>query len=130
MLNEESRKYFNRGYAMSGSALNYFALTTGDHLERMKKCSDSKDMNKIIEYLKTTDSEELTQCHFRQNWGDVLPKSQWTPTIESPDTEGAFLTQLPEEIYNSSKAPAFDLLLGFDSQVFTGFEIRSKTKTG
>lgn len=117
ILNEESRKYFNRAYAASGSAFNFFALTRENHLERMQECSKAKDSNEMIEYMKTTDSEVLAKCYFDINWGKTI-KPKWVPTIEKPGTKGAFITQSPEEIYSSDKPPVVDALFSFASKVF------------
>lgn len=117
MLNEESRKYFNRAFLMSGTALTYFALSEANHMERMQKYSEINDIDKLIEYLKTTDGDTIAKCNFTTKFKHLLI-SPWTPTIESPKTKGAFITRHPEEIYSYDTNLAMDTLLGFTSQVF------------
>lgn len=118
MLNEISRKYFKRAFAMSGSIFSYFALTEGNHVNRIKECSNINNHDSLMEFLKTSASEILTQCHFTRDWGKTL-KPEWTPTIEIPSAKNAFLTQSPDEIYNSAKAPVLDTLFSFTSQVLS-----------
>lgn len=103
---------------MGGSAFNYFALTEGNHVDRMKECSKLTDLNQIIEYVKTNDSENILQCYLDTPWGKTL-KPSWAPTIEIPSANRAFITQSPDEIYNSNDAPIVDALFSFASQVFT-----------
>lgn len=59
-------------------------------------------MNRLIDYLKTASTTDLVKC--------TCPS--WYPTIESPGTKGAFLTQNPEEIYSSDKPPIMDVMFG------------------
>lgn len=117
ILNEESRKYFNRAYLSSGTAFTYFALSTGDHLVRMQEFSKINETNDLIEYLKTVDSMTLANCHTMDSIEYRL-SSPWAPTIENSKAHGAFLTRIPDEIYNSANAPAMDTLFSFNSQVF------------
>lgn len=116
MLNEESRKYFNRVLAMSGSVFSYFALTEGNHLKQMHECTNTTEINKIIGFMKATSSNVIVKCQFKKDWGLTI-KPKWVPTIEKPGTVGAFLTKSPDEIYNSDKAPVMDTLFSFTSQV-------------
>lgn len=116
MLNEESRKYFNRAYLGSSSVLSHYTLSEVDHLQRMKEFSKIDDKDKLIEYLKTTSSDVLSTCHpFSMN-GESL-SVPWVPTIENPNTVGAFITKTPEDIYNSDRAPVMDAMLSFTSKV-------------
>lgn len=39
------------------------------------------------------------------------------PTIESSSVVGAFLTKMPEEIYNSNEAPAMDTMFSLTTEV-------------
>lgn len=107
MLNEESRKYFNRAFLISGSAFQYYVWHRGNHIEYIQKCSGSNETDQMIEYLKTTNSSNLVNCR-------VVGKS---PTIEIAGTKGAFLSQNLEDIYNSDEAPAMDTMFCFSSQV-------------
>lgn len=117
MLNEESRKYFNRAFAMSGTVFNYYALYEPHHLRRMQDYANIEDKNKLIEYLKTTDTNTLANCSKADTLGTTLLVVPWAPTIENPSTKGAFITKTPEGIYNSDKAPTMDAMFSFDSQV-------------
>lgn len=117
VLNEESRKYFNRAFLSSSSAFNYYTLNETNHLQRMKEFSKIYDERHLIEYLKTVDSDILSKCH---QYG--IPDGRdlsvpWAPTIEDPDTVGAFITQSPQDIYNSEKAPVMDVMFSFNSKV-------------
>lgn len=117
MINEESRKYFNRAFLSSGSSLNYFAFTKGNHVERMFGCSEATNQQQLMEYLKTTPQDDIVECYFRYDQGPNAIKPVWTPTIEIPDAKMPFLLQDPEEIYNSGTVAPIDVLIGFDSQV-------------
>lgn len=117
MLNEESRKYFNRALAMSSTAFNYYALFEPNHLKRMQDYTKVEDNAKLIEYLKNADSKTLANCYQTGNLELILLDSPWVPTIESPSTKGAFITKTPEEIYNSDAAPVMDTMFSFNSQV-------------
>lgn len=118
MFNEESRKYFNRAFAMSGPAFHNITLTRGNHIDRMRECSKFNDTDEIIEYLRTTDSKELTKCYFRKDWGKTNLSTEWAPTIENANANKAFFTQTPEEMFESDEAPVLDTLFSFTSQVF------------
>lgn len=118
MLNEESRKYFNRVYISSSTAFSYIALNKNNHVKRMQEYSNTNDMNALIEYLKTTNSDILMKCHMMETFDPTLI-SPWVPTIENPDTNHAFMTQMPIEVYNSGKVPAIDTLVSFNSHVRT-----------
>lgn len=110
MLNEESRKYFNRAFLSSCTALSFYALSETSHLQRMKDFSKIDDEAKLVEYLKTKNSETLANSFL----GMVR---LWVPTIENPNTVNAFITETPEEIYNSNKAPVMDAMFSFNSKV-------------
>lgn len=116
MLNEESRKYFSRAFLASGSALSYFALTEGNHLERMQEFSKINDEKKLIEYLRGEDSKVLAGCHSFTGFGKLL-SSPWTPTIEHPSTIGAIIAEKPEKMFTSGKATAIDALFSFTGRV-------------
>lgn len=122
MLNEESRKYFNRAFLLSGSAFDYFALSELNHFERMQKFSNINDKNQLLEYLKTADSKMLADIDSISSFGKTLIPP-WAPTIESPMTKGAFLTKTLEEIYKSDRAPVLDTWFSFTSQVNKVVEI-------
>lgn len=119
MLNVESRKYFNRAFSSSGSAMNLFVLRKENHIEQIQKCSQTNEIDEMITYLKTTSNLILGNCTVRgfySDGGDPYPI--WIPTIERANTKGAFLTQTPAEIYNSSFVPAMDVMFSLNSHVF------------
>lgn len=116
MLNEESRKYFNRAIIMSGVSFNNFALYESNHLERMQNFTNIKDEQKLVEYLKAADSAVLAKVTGLKD-SRYIVQTSWAPTIESPETNGAFITQHPEEIYQSDKAPIMDAIFTFNSMV-------------
>lgn len=107
MINEESRKYFQRAFLMSGSGLQSYVLWTFDREKQIHDCTQLTDTRKIVEYLKTANSSTVLNCN--------IPG--WFPTIESPDAKDAFLTELPDKIHNSSRAPIMDTMFSFASKV-------------
>lgn len=115
MLNEQSRKYFTRAYPISSSAYNFYALLKENHVQKLQNCSQSQEISKMIEYIKTSDAHTLRQCYPYKFPGALHPV--WVPTIESPNNTGAFMTKTPEEMYNLGMAPAMDTLFSFDSHV-------------
>lgn len=124
MLNEESRKYFTRAVPVSGSPYSYFALKTEDHLQRMYDCSKTTDQKSLVEYLKTASLEEIQQCKWETSWGNTI-NPKWVPTIEKPDAKMAFITQSPDDIYNSDNAPVMDVLFSFSNNVCCRIYIES-----
>lgn len=115
MLNEISRKYFTRAYPISGSAYSSYALLKENHVHKIQNCSQIHDMDKLIEYIRTTDADVLRHCYSYKFPGELHPV--WVPTIESPNTVGAFMTKTPDEMYSLGMAPAMDTMFSFASQV-------------
>lgn len=113
MLNTESRKYFYRTFSGSGSAFSYDALIKGNNIDKVKECTKINNTEKLVHFLKTANSSTLTDCHPAN---DII--FEWLPTIESPNTVGAFITKTPEEIYNSDEAPIMDTLFSFTNKVW------------
>lgn len=117
MFNEQSRKYFNRAYSASGTMFTITGFNATTHWQRIPDCfgvNGSKD--EIMEFLKKADGRKLSTCCPWAAPGEI--QLYWVPTIESENTPGAFLTQTPEEIFNSKKAPIMDTMFSFASQVF------------
>lgn len=115
MLNQESRKYFNRAYLTSASALTSFAISKSDHMERMKEFLKLHDVDELINYMKTADCEFLaTQYYWYSSNSLTFP---WVPTIEIPNAVNAFMTQTPDEIYSSGKASVKDTLYSINTKV-------------
>ena len=106
MINEESRKYFQRAFSISGSAMQSYVLWTYDREEQLQSCTKTNDKNKMIEYLKTANSSMVLECS----------KPGWYLTIESPILKNAFLTQWPEEIFKT-EVPIMDAMFSFGSKV-------------
>lgn len=117
MLNVDSVKYFKRAYLSSSSAFSpFYAFPNGNHLDKMKQCFKIEDQEKLIEFLKTANSIQLSACQtFKPKNIDNVP---WGPTIENPATVGAFKIKSTDELYNSDDSPAIDTLFSFNSQVF------------
>lgn len=115
MLNEESRKYFNRVYIGSGPTLTDRTFAQENHIERMQNFTQIVDVNSMIEYLKTANSDSLDDCGEMNSFGRTI-KLSWSPTIENR-TNRAFITETPEEMYNSGKVPPMDALFSFTSKV-------------
>lgn len=117
MLNEESRKCFNRAFLLSGSAFNYYALSENNHLKRIQEYAGIRNQEQLVEYLKTVDGNALA-ISMMWNHNGMVFNIPWVPTIESPGTPGAFLTKTPAEIYESKDAPVLDTMFSFNSKVF------------
>lgn len=117
MLNKESRSYFNRAFAASGTAITTNALTKVNHVQQVQECSKIVEMDKLIEYLKTENSNTLIKCPQFEN--PVNLNTIWAPVVESIDTKGAFLTKTPREIYSDPDegVPIMDTMFSFTSQV-------------
>lgn len=115
LLNKESRQYFNRAFASSGSALN--AWQSENHVKLIQECSKSNGTTEMIEFLKTATSQKLLNCKPKTQPGSV--DQSWLPTIESQQTRGAFLTQPPDEIYKSNRPLPIHTMFSFNSQVFS-----------
>lgn len=121
MLNVESRKFFNRAFSTSGSALNYLALHKDNHIEQIRSCAQANDTDQMLKYLKTTSNRILANCHTIGYYSNGDRYAFWLPTIESDSTKEAFMTKTPEEIYNSDLAPAMDAMFGMTSYVYIEF---------
>lgn len=115
MLNEESRKYFNRAFALSSSAFSSYALRQADHVQHLENYSKINEMNDLIAYLKSSNSTILTESYRYDFFGEIRPI--WVPTIESPNTIGAFITERPDELYRTGRAPAMDAMFSLTNQV-------------
>lgn len=115
MLNVESRKYFRRMFASSGSAFCAYALRKANHVQRTQKCLKIYGMKRLIDHLKVANASTLSQCDPLIYPGGITAK--WVPTIESRNTKGAFFTESPDDIYSSGEAPAMDSMFSFTNQV-------------
>lgn len=111
MLNEESRKYFHRAFVLSNTAFAPFAIRKSNHIRRIHKCTRIFGITKMVEYLKVANATILSKC--RQYLNFLNPP--WVPTIESQG--GGFLIKMPDDIYDSDKAPAMDTMFSFTNQV-------------
>lgn len=123
MLNEESRKYFQRAFMISGTALStatYASSAYGaNDLQQARQCLQIDDIDRLIEHLKVVNASVIARCFPVQIPGDL--SLTWTPTIESNSTHGAFLTEAPIDIYNSGKAPRMDTMFAFNSREYILF---------
>lgn len=115
MLNEESRKYFNRALVISNTAFSGTALFKENHVEHMQKCLQIKETNDIVEFIKTSNITILRDCYSIEYLSHTPP--HWTPTIEIPNAISPFLTKTPDEIYSSDNAPVMDAMFSFATQV-------------
>lgn len=109
MLNEQSRKYFHRAFVLSNTAFSPFAIRRANHIRRIRKCTKIFDITKMVKYLKKAKAETLTECYPYKH--DLNPT--WVPTIER---NRGFLTRMPDEIYNSNKAPIMDAMFSFTAK--------------
>lgn len=117
MINSESRKYFQRAYAVSSTSVSFYALRRSNHLQPIRECSNLDKIDEIIEYVKTTSALKLAICKSARDLNNIL--LTWVPTIEPPGTVGAFLSKSPEEIYTSNSAPIMDAMFSFTSEVLS-----------
>lgn len=117
MLNKESRSYFQRVLAASGTALTTNAITKVNHVQQLQECWKINEMDKLIEYLKSESSDTLMKCPQFEN--PVNLNKVWAPVVESNATKGAFLTKTPREIYSDpdEELPFMDTMFSFTSQV-------------
>lgn len=104
MLNDESRKYFKRAILMSGTSLNYFALSQEDnHTDRMHELARLSGESKIDDidlekFLQKVSPEKILEYTSKlEPFGRIL-ETIWAPIVEN-NVPGAFLTELPEQIY-------------------------------
>lgn len=113
MLNKESRKYFQRAFAVSGTAIR----SNADHAELIQKYSTFNKTGKLIDFLRTESSIALLNISYLETADDLFV---WSPVIEGNHTKDAFLTRTPKEIYSDSteEAPIMDTLFSFTAQVF------------
>lgn len=118
MLNKDSRKYFDRSFVASGTALNSYRLNDNSHVQSMQKCTKIDDMDKLIQNLKTANGSSIAECNY-------LGTAIWSPTIECHNAPKAFLTETPEKIYMSDQtAPIVNTMFSFNSQ--EAIQFRSK----
>lgn len=87
ILNEESRKNYQRAILMSGSVLNYNAYHDGDHKCLMYAIArnasrPANNIDELIEFMKTTPATQIqdfiNDIYYQLPW--PLP---WNPVIES-----------------------------------------------
>lgn len=104
---------------MSSSALSSYLIRKASQLPQIQECSRINDTTKLIEFLKVANASELSECYaIKPTYFQTI----WVPTIESASVVGAFLTKMPEEIYNSNEAPVMDTMLSLTTQVFFLFQ--------
>lgn len=109
MLSQQSRKYFKRAFLSSGSAGERL-FREGNNVKEIQECLQiNKTGGDLVEYLKTANVSELSNCNYLT----------WIWTIESSEVPGAFISNNPDEIYKSDKAPIMDTMFSFGSQVIT-----------
>lgn len=117
MLNAESRKYFNRAFASSGTGSVWFILRKANHVPEIRKClrTNETNMDKLVAQLKTADRRVLQMCSLHDfSKSFVLT---WVPTVEKANAREPFLTKSPNDIYNSDDAPIMDSLFSFNAEV-------------
>lgn len=114
MLNKESRSYFQRAYAASGSVFQPYVFTKANHVQIIQACSNATKIENLLGYLKNSNSSELLNCPPTETQSLEV----WVPIIERNGTKNAFLTKTPEEIYNNGgEAPIMDTMFSFTGQV-------------
>lgn len=121
LLNEESRRYFNRAYLSSSSAFSHYALREANHLRGMKDFTKISADEELIGYLRTANSDFLSK-HYPFTYGKSLTPP-WVPTIEHTNAVRPFITKTPDEIYGSGEAQAIDIMFSFNSKVFCQIKI-------
>lgn len=121
MLNRDSRKYFNRIFAISGSAFSRWALRQANHVRELQEFSKISEINHLVEYLKSEYASNLTKIYPYKNFDELRPT--WVPTIESPNIIDAFMTKTPLELYQSDEVPIMDTMFSFTAQVIVFFTV-------
>lgn len=106
---QQSRPYFNRAFVSGGSAFNSWQF--GNHLQLLQQCSKLTALSQIIQVLKTASIQSVLKCQ-----PTSASKAEWLPTIESPQTPGAFLTQPPDEYFETDPPLPIHTMFGFNSQ--------------
>lgn len=127
LLNEESRKYFNRAYLSSSSVFSHYALHRANHLQGMKDFTGISADEELIKYLRTANSDFLSK-HYPFTYGKSLTPP-WVPTIEHTNAVRPFITKTPDEIYGTGEAQAIDIMFSFNSKVFRWIEIDHLVQT-
>lgn len=84
-------------------------------MELIQECAKLNGTNGMVEFLKTANSQRLLRCHVKAQPGSI--DQSWLPTIESPQTCGAFLTQSPDEIYKTNPPLPIHTMFSFNSHV-------------
>lgn len=116
-MNEQSRKYYKRAFAMSGSVLYAIPpnLIVQNNVDLLKNCTEIQDMDKLIEYIETAPVSDISKC---SKMGSAI----WAPTIECLNAPKPFLTKQPEEILNSDQKPIMDTMFSFNSEEAIQFD--------
>ena len=114
MLNQESRKYFNRAFVMSGSAFVKYILRKNNHVNYLREYLKITDMNEMIEFLKNANAFLIKRYPY-DIFSEFNPR--YVATIENAKTSGAFMSKMPDELYRSDDAPKMDTMFSFTEQV-------------
>lgn len=117
ILNKESRKYFNRAFMISGTATSPSTpFKYGvNNLPQTRECLGIVAIGHLIEKLKIESATVVARCKAFHMPGDL--NMVWIPNIEIKGTQDAFITEAPNVIYASGKAPRMDVVFSFTSQV-------------
>lgn len=104
VLNEESRKYFQRVIILSGSAL--IGYHTGNHeclmhIIARNASKITRNKEELIEYLKTADARQIQD--FVDDIENLPPIISWSPIIEREDAINPFLRDEPYTAYEKIK---------------------------
>lgn len=117
MLNRESRKYFQRVFAASGSAFQSYLFTNVNHAQHVQNCLNITEASQLIALLKIESISVLISCPALEALDDFSSSPIWVPVIENTNTKNAFFTKTPQEIYNyPAGAPMMDAMFSFTAQ--------------
>lgn len=95
---------------MSSGCVSAYHLREDTHVPTLLECLQiNKTGNELVEHLKAAHSLELSNCNY-------LP---WIIFMESPNAPKPFITQTPDKIYKSDKAPIMDTMFSIANQVIT-----------
>lgn len=93
---------------MVSGTVSPWKLSSGNQLSQVYRCLGFKGTHaELVDYIKTASAATLTRC----NW------LAWILHIESPNATKPFITQTPDEIYDSNEPPVVDAMFTFASEV-------------
>ncbi|XP_055381827.1 esterase 6-like [Condylostylus longicornis] len=121
LLQPGVEKLVNSAYSLSGSALDSWAFKT-NVLEKVKKvasilkCPNTESSAEIKKCLKEKPATEIVNSTNEFLIYNYHPLIVWAPSIESPESKDAILTEAPKELIKKGKVTNVPYLSSFTSQ--------------